>query len=123
VVENTSPSDTVLDLPYGGGINFAAHRLSPFFETQFQQVSMPERFLEKDLEALRQRPPKVVIADNGPNYGASYGLKSNACAFPRLVWAPSTNSVDDRVFPAIDEIQQNYRVAEVVGRKLLLVPK
>jgi hypothetical protein len=123
VLENTSPSDTVLDLPYGGGINFAAHRLSPFFETQFQQVSMPERFLEKDLVALRQHQPKVVIADNGPSYGTSYGLKSNACVFPRLVWAPSTDSVDDRVFPAIIYIERNYRVARVVGRKLLLVPK
>jgi hypothetical protein len=123
VVENTSPSDTVLDLPYGGGINFAAHRLSPFFETQFQQVSMPERFLEKDLKALRQHPPRVVIAENGPSYGVSYGLKSNTCVFPRLVWAPSTSSVDDKVFPAIVYIEQNYRVAELVGRKLLLVPK
>lgn len=123
IVENTLPSDTVLDLPYGGGINFAAHRLSPFFDTQFRYLSMPERFLEKDLEGLRQHPPKVVIADNAPNYGASYGLKSDACMFPRLAWAPNTSSVDDRVFPAIVYIQQNYRVAEVVGRKLLLVPK
>jgi len=123
VIENTSPSDTVLDLPYGGGINFAAHRLSPFFETQFQLLSMPDKFLEKDLEVLRQHPPKIVIADNGPNYGASYGLKSHACAFPRLVWSPRPNSDDERVFPAIAEIQQNYRVAKVVGRKLLLVRK
>jgi hypothetical protein len=123
IIANTSSSDTVLDLPYGGGINFAAHRLSPFFETQFQQVSMPERVLDKDLEALRQHPPKVVIAENRPSYGASYGLKSNACVFPRLVWAPTISSVDDKAFPAIVYIEQNYRVAEVVGRKLLLVPK
>jgi hypothetical protein len=123
VVENTSPSDTVLDLPYGGGINFAAHRLSPFFETQFQQVSMPERFLEKDLEALRQHPPKVVIADNAPSYGVSYGLMSNECVFPRLVWAPRISPVGERIFPSIVYIEHNYRVAEVVGRKLLLVPK
>lgn len=123
IIANTSSSDTVLDLPYGGGINFAAHRLSPFFETQFQQVSMPERFLDKDLEALRQHPPKVVIVENGPSYGASYGLKSNTCVFPRLVWAPGTSSVDGKVFPTIVYIEQNYRVAEVVGRKLLLVPK
>jgi len=123
VLENTSLSDTVLDLPYGGGINFATHRLSPFFETQFQQLSMPERFLEMDLGALHQHPPKVVIADNGPSYGASYGLKSCACAFPRLVWIPTSSSLDQRVFPAIVYIEQNYRVAKVVGRKILLVPK
>lgn len=123
VVENTSTSDTILDLPYGGGINFAAHRLSPFFETQFQQLSMPDRFLEKDLEALRQHPPKVVIAENQPSFGASYGLQGNSCAFPRLVWAPSSGAIDDKVFPAIIYIEKNYRVARVIGRKLLLVPK
>ena len=121
VLENTAPTDTILDLPYGGGINFAAHRLSPVFETQFQQVSMPERFLLMDLEALGHRRPKVVIADNGLNYGASYGLRADACAFPRLVWVP-TSSGDDRTLPAVIFIQKNYRVAKVVGRKLLLVP-
>jgi hypothetical protein len=124
VVENTSPADTVLDLPYGGGINFAAHRLSPFFDTQFRHVSMADTFLEKDMEGLRRRPPKVVIVDNQPNYGAIYGLEGCTCAFPRLVWAPGVSSVvPDKVFPAIVAIQQNYRVAKVVGRKLLLVPK
>ncbi len=58
VVEHTSPGDTVLDIPYDGGINFAAHRLSPFFDTQFRQVSMADRFLDKDLEGLRRPLPK-----------------------------------------------------------------
>jgi len=123
VVENTSANDLVLDLPYGGGINFAAHRLSPLFETQFQQLSMPDRFLEKDLQAVREHPPRVVIGDDGPNYGASYGLKSNTCVFPHFVWAPHASSLNDKSFPAIVFIERNYRVAEVVGRKLLLAPK
>jgi hypothetical protein len=124
VVENTSSGDTVLDVPYGGGMNFAAHRLSPLFGTQFRHWSMADAFLEKDLEGLHRRPPKVVIANNEPNYGAVYGLQGCTCAFPRLVWAPGTSSVvPDKVFPAFVEIQKNYRVAKVVGRKLLLVPK
>ena len=123
VLENTSPNDTVLDLPYGGGINFATHRLSPFFDTQFRHVSMSDRFLDKDLDGIHQHPPRVVIADNQPNYGATYGLKDNVCPFPQLVWAPDSRSVADKIFPTIVYIQQNYRVAKVVGRKLLLVPK
>jgi hypothetical protein len=123
VLENTSPTDTVLDLPYGGGINFAAHRLSPIFQIQFQQLSVPDRLLESDLGSIRQHPPKVVIADNAPNYGAIYGWNTNECVFPRLVWAPETVAQSDRVAPAIVYIEQNYRVAKVVGRKLLLVPK
>jgi hypothetical protein len=124
VVENTSPGDSVLDIPYGGGINFAAHRLSPLFATQFRHWSMADKLLEKDVEGLHRRPPKVVIANNEPNYGAVYGLQGCTCAFPRLVWAPGTSSVvPDKVFPAFVEIKKNYRVAKVVGRKLLLVPK
>ena len=123
VLENTSPTDTVLDLPYGGGINFAAHRLSPIFQMQFQQLAEPDRLLERDLESIRQHPPKVVIADNAPNYGAIYGWNTNGCVFPRLVWQPATAAQSDRVAPAIAYIEQNYRVVKVVGRKLLLVPR
>jgi hypothetical protein len=123
VLENTSATDTVLDLPYGGGINFAAHRLSPIFQIQFQQLSVPDRLLESDLETIRQHPPKVVIADNAPNYGAIHGWNANGCVFPRLVWKPATDEQSDRVAPAITYIEENYRVAKVVGRKLLLVPR
>ena len=124
VVENTSPGDPVLDVPYGGGINFAAHRSSPFFDTQFRHVSMADKYLRQDLEGIQRRPPKVIIAENEPNYGAVYGLQGCTCPFPRLVWAPGTSSVvPDKIFPAFDEIQQKYRVAKRVGHKLLLVPK
>jgi hypothetical protein len=124
VVENSSPADTVLDLPYGGGINFAAHRRSPFFDTQFRHLSIADTYLERDLEDLRRHPPKVVIANDAPNYGAVYGLEGCTCAFPHFVWIPGTSTVvADKVFPAIVAIQQNYRVVKVVDRKLLLVPK
>ncbi len=123
VVEHTSPGDTVLDIPYGGGINFAAHRLSPFFDTQLRNWSIADTFLDKDADGLRQHPPKVVIADDAPNYGARYGLQTCTCAFPGFVWAPATNSAPDKAFPAIVAIRQNYRIAKVVGGKLLLVPK
>jgi hypothetical protein len=124
VIENTSPADTILDIPYGGGINFAAHRLSPLFSTQMVDLRMPDRFLNKDLELIRQHPPKVVIAENGPGYGALYGLQGCTCAFPRFVWVPGTSSVvPGKIFPAIAYIQQNYQVAKVVGKKLLLTPK
>ncbi len=124
VLENSSSTDTVLDVPYGGGMNVATHRLSPLFTGQFQQLKVPDDLLEKDLERIRAHPPKVVIAENQPNYGAFYGLEGCTCAFPHLVWVPATSSVvPDKHFPAIDYIRQNYRVSKIVGPKLLLVPK
>ena len=124
VLENSSPTDTVLDVPYGGGMNVATHRLSPLFTGQFEQLKVPDDLLEKDLERIRAHPPKVVIAENQPNYAAFYGLEGCTCAFPHLVWIPETSSVvPDKHFPAIDYIQQNYRASKIIGPKLLLVPK
>jgi hypothetical protein len=123
VMENTSSADTVLDLPYGGGMNFATHRLSPLFQLQFQQVIIPERFLRKDLAAMREHPPKVVIANAAPNYDAVSGWISNTCPFPHLVWVPAKDQRQEPAIPVIPFVEQNYRVAKVVGRKLLLVPK
>lgn len=124
VVRNTSPSDRLLDLPYGGGFNFAARRASPSFNTQFRHVSPADSYLERDLDALRRHPPKLIIVEAGPNFGAIYGLKGCLCAFPRLVWIPPTSTGQpDKFYPAFAYIQQNYRVARIIGPKLLLVPK
>ena len=124
IMDNTSAADTVIDIPYGGGINVATHRLSNFFSTMLVDLRMPDRFLDEDLDRIRQRPPKVVIVHNQPNYGAVYGMEGCTCSYPRFVWRPATSSiVPGKVFPAIRYIQENYRVAKVVGPKLLLVPK
>ena len=124
VMENSGPADTLLDIPYGGGMNVATQRLSPLFTTLYEQLKMPDDFLQKDLERIRAHPPRIVIAQNAPNYGVYYGLEGCLCAFPQIVWIPPTSSVDrDKVFPAIAYIQQNYRVEKIIGSKLLLVPK
>jgi hypothetical protein len=124
VIENSRPTDAVLDLPYGGGINVASHRLSPLFATLFEQLKVPDHLLNQDLERIRARPPAIVIAENQPNYGVHYGLYGCACAFPNLVWIPPTSSVEPgKVLPAVTFIQKNYRVSRIVGPKLLLVPK
>jgi len=124
VMDHTAPSDTLLDLPYGGGMNVATHRASPLFETQFFFLSTPDFYLDQDLERIRRHPPKVVIAQNKPNFGAFYGLRGCTCAFPRLVWTPPTSAViEDKIFPALAYIEQNYRVANVIEPKQILTPK
>jgi hypothetical protein len=103
-------------------MNVATHRHSPLFAVQFEQLRIPDDLLEKDLERIRSRPPKVVIAQNEPNYGVYYGLDGCTCAFPKLVWVPAASTVvAGKVFPAIDYIRQNYRVSKIIGPKLLLV--
>ncbi len=124
VTENTVASDTILDIPHGGGINFASRHASPIFSTQFQHLSITAEYLAQDLEGVRTRPPRVVIAQDLPNLGASYGLDGYRCPAPQLVWRPPHNDVDrDWKFPALEFIKQNYRIAKKVGSRILLVPK
>jgi hypothetical protein len=123
VLDHTAPSDALLDVPYGGGMNMATSHSSPLFETQFFWLSMPDSYLNQDLERIQRHPPQVVIAQNEPNFGAFYGLRGCSCVFPRLVWIPPTTSeINGKVFPSLEYIKQNYRVAKVIGAKQILTP-
>jgi len=124
VMANTSPSDLILDVPYGGGMNVATRRASPLFETQFRFLSPSEEILRDDLDRIQRHPPKLVIAQNEPDFGASFGLRGCSCAFPRLVWKPERIPANDgKRNPALDYVAQNYRVAKVVGPKQILLRK
>jgi hypothetical protein len=124
VMENTTPEDTVLEIPYGGGINFASGRRSPTFVTQFVGLPMPERFQRLDLERFLEHKPRVVIAENSPRFGTLHGVPGDmACACPRLVWMPDRPSSDPgKIYPVVGYIQRNYRVDKIIGDRLLLVP-
>jgi hypothetical protein len=124
VLQHTSSSDTLLDLPYGGGINFAAQLPSPIFDTQLTNLPIARRCQDVDLKALQKQPPKVIIAQDEPNYGTYWGIRGNvACPCPRLVWAPDKASwKPGSIFPVVDYIQKHYHVDQKIGDRLLLIP-
>jgi hypothetical protein len=123
VLANTGSNDSVLDIPYGGGINVASGRPSPVFTTQFEHLRMPAAYLEEDLTKMQQHPPKVVIAQDAPEFGVFYGLQGTGCSFPAFTWKPPQTQGELNRIPLVAFIQNNYRVAERVGNKLLLVPR
>jgi hypothetical protein len=125
VLTQTSPSDPILEVPYGGGVSFATGRQSTSFTTLWRQSIVPEHLQALDLRRLREKPPKVVIASSMENFGSYYGLLgNNACALPRFVWKPDQPSWrPGYVYPAIRWIQANYRVDRRVGDWLLLLPR
>lgn len=124
VMDHTSPHDTVLDIPYGGGMNVATGRASPAFTTQFRQLRMPDRYMRKDLEQISLDPPKIVIAQDEPDYGTGYGLSGNACAFPKIVWMPPVpRGESDKTLPVVEFIREHYTVVKKIGPKLLLLLK
>jgi hypothetical protein len=125
VMAKTSPSDPILEIPYGGGVGFATGRPSYSFTTLWRQGIVPERLQALDLQKLRDNPPKIVIASSQENFGSYYGLMGvNACVFPSFAWQPNRPSWRPGfVYPAIRWIQENYRVDRRVGDWLLLRPR
>jgi hypothetical protein len=125
VVRTTAPSDFVLCMPYCGGVNVAAQRRSPIYTVQFKQLRPSLLYQAKDVDGMKQRPPKVVIVDDAPHYGTVFGLPANMeCPCPRLVWQPDQWSAKpEYVFPVVEYIQEHYRVDRNIGSRLVLIPK
>ena len=123
VLEHTGPSDRILDLPYGGGINFAAHRPTTIFDTVFWNTPIPQIYQNLDLKLFKEHPPKVIIAQDKPNYGTHWGVLGNvACPCPRFVWSPDQPSwKPGSVFPVVEYIQGHYHVDRRIGDRLLLL--
>jgi hypothetical protein len=111
VLRETQPTDRVLDVAYGGGINFAARRASPTFSTQWWYLLPAQKYVDQDMTQFTQHPPRLVIANELPDFGASFGVISpTRCPFPRLVWRPDEPAYDPtRRFAVIDAIQAEYR--------------
>ncbi len=122
VLRETQPTDRVLDVNYGGGINFAARRASPTFSTQWWYLMPAQRYVDQDMAQFTRYPPRLVIANELPNYGASFGvIAPTRCSYPRLVWQPDQLAYDPtRRFAVIDAIQAEYQpVANYDGITLM----
>ena len=126
VEAHTARSDYVLEIPYGGGINFASGRPNPIFDTMLFNMEIPPEYQRKDLERIKERAPKLIIAQDAPRLGTnfSFGIAGNrACVCPLLVWIPDRPSWNpDYVYPLVDYIARNYRPVARIGGKVILEP-
>ena len=127
VAAHTAESDYVLEIPYGGGINFASGRRNPIFDTMLFNMEIPREYQQQDLERMERQPPKLIVAQDAPRFGTnfSFGAAGNrACVCPRLVWEPDRPSFDpDYVYPLVDYIARNYYPVLHVGGKVILERK
>lgn len=117
VVENTAPSDGLLEIPYGGGIGFASGRRSPTYSTLFVQLSPPESIQSLDIDRIRRTPPALVIAKDAPRLGSYYGVDMPVgCEFPRVVWKSEKSAGDEAyVLSVVNFIEQHYYVERRIG--------
>jgi hypothetical protein len=122
VLANSAPTDTILELPFGGGMSFATGRRQPTYSTLFIQLRPSEAIQAEDLRRLTAQPPAVVIARDEPHLGTLYGVEGNVgCVFPRLVWKGNKPASDPNyVYPFVDYIEHNYRVDRRIGTWVIL---
>ena len=127
VMAHTKPDDYVLDLPYGGGMNFATGRRWPIFNVQLFGLGVPPKYEQLDLELIQSRPPRLIIGQDEDHLGVfwGYGQKGDrACPCPRLVWAPDQSVWDpNHVMPVVRYIEEHYRPSEKFGNKVIWIPK
>jgi hypothetical protein len=124
ILANTNPSQTILEMPFGGGMSFATARKQPTYSTLFIQLRPPQAIQQEDLRRFVANPPALVIAPEEPRLGTLYGCAgTQGCAFPGLVWQPNQPTSDPRyIFPIVDYIQRKYRVDRKIGEWILLRP-
>ncbi len=121
---NSEPNEVVLDVNYGGGVNFASRRGSPVFSTQWWYLAPPQKYADEDLRRFQQRPARWVIGNKLDDFGASYGLiTATRCTFPRLVWRPDELAYDpSRTYPLLDFILAHYRSIVEFRGVVILAP-
>ena len=117
VVQHTSVSDRILELPYGGGLSFATGRQSPAYSMLFVQLHPPTSIQALDVERMRAHPPALVIAKDQPHLGTYYGVDQPVgCEFPRIVWRSRKALGDPNlVLPIVGFIHENYHLEKSVA--------
>ncbi len=109
----TLPDEPIADLAYGGGVNFALHRGSPLFTTQFANFRPTLEHRQRDYLQLRSSNVRFVISRQPPS--VRYGTE-NGCAFPALVWKALACPDDAKiVFPVLQFITDHYRPSKQFG--------
>ncbi len=127
VVSHTADQDLLLSVSYEV-INFAAHRTSPVFATQFSPLAPDRKYLDRDLQRIQQNPPRIVIADDHPYLGAGYGGSDSAyllrCPFPALVWSATEPAYSlDTPIPVVEYVRSNYQPEVQFGQWIVYTPR
>jgi hypothetical protein len=112
----------ILDMAYGGGVNFGLGRRSPAFLTQYKLLTPSDQILDEDARRVAENPPQLIIASMEPNLGILLGVPDrSACTFPRFVWRSTRCACDpDKRTPLLAYIGRHYRSLAVVGSKQIL---
>ncbi len=121
VLQHTNNADGVVDVAYGGVVNFAARRQSPIYSTQFSALAPARRYLDADLARISARPATIVIAPQAEDFQATYGMcAETGCTFPSLVWRSSRLACEPgRKFPVLEYIKQHYTPVAHFGDKVI----
>jgi hypothetical protein len=121
ILEQTEqPGEGFVDLPYGGGLSFAARLRSPLFTTQHTLLPIPFHYLDRDLRRIASDPPRLALVADSEHFGTAYG-GHQGCSFPAITWIPGRgDAIPGYVYPIVDFLRRNYTVAGRYRGRLLL---
>ncbi|MCL5995550.1 MAG: hypothetical protein M1546_05775 [Chloroflexi bacterium] len=126
IVAHSSPGDYVLNLSYSANMGFAARRPAPTSTTQFGFFAPSQALLDADLLRFRQHPARLVIAEDSPSLGATYGWMGDIpllrCSFPRIEWRLTEPLYPKKPIPIVEYIRANYQLTDRVGSWVIYVP-
>jgi hypothetical protein len=103
IVTATPEDARLLEIPWGGGLTFAAHRHSATFSTQFFGVSPSVRIQRTDLEQIEASPPDAVIARDRPDLGTGTGV-GRGCSFPHFTFRPPKLAQNATPLPIVAQV-------------------
>ena len=125
VARNIPPGGSILEVPFGGGLAFAAHLRTPTYSDEFSFLTPPQAIQEEDRRRVEADPPSFVIGlANEPHLGTLYGTRGTlGCGFPAILWLPNRpSSQPDYLFPFYQAVEEKYRVDRDFGEWRVLRP-
>lgn len=122
LAQTTARDEPLIDVPDGGGLNFALRRPSPLHTTHFRMFAPDAEDMQRDMQRLAAATPPIVIGHAETALGSWYGLKSPvACALPALVWETRDMPHDPLTpIPVIEWIERRYSPVAQIGDRLVL---
>jgi hypothetical protein len=125
VARNTPPGGFILEIPFAGGLAFAAHLRTSTYSNEFSFLTPPQSIQEEDLRRVEADPPSLVIGLAAePRLGTLYGTRGTlGCSFPDILWLPNRpSSLPGYVFPFYRAVEEKYREDRDFGDWRVLRP-
>ena len=119
VAARLGEGEALLDIPYSGGLVFAARLRNPLYQTVHKYIRLPEADREADGRRYEEHPPRLAVVMKGPDFQAANG-NIVGCSFPRISFRATALDDPPVTFPVVTAIMRDYRMVADFGDRAVL---